>query len=265
MIIVGELINSTRKSIAGFIRERNDKAISRIANDQILAGADYVDVNAGVFIGEERECLQWLVSTVQSAVDAPCCIDSPDPDAINAAFSIHRGSPMINSISLERTRYDKLLPILAGTDAKVIALCMSDAGMPQTAKQRLHIADKLINGLVANKVPVHNIFVDPLVQPIGTNTSFGREFLDAVEQIKQEFNGVHTICGLSNISYGLPQREFLNQTFMVMAITKGLDGVIVNPLNKKMMGAIIAAETLGGRDDYCTRFLSAFRSKQLEF
>jgi 5-methyltetrahydrofolate--homocysteine methyltransferase len=265
MIIVGELINSTRKSIAEFIRKRDTTGVSKVGIEQVRAGADYVDVNAGIFVGGEGECLKWLVKTVQSAVHVPCCIDSPNPEAIEAAISVHRGTPMINSISLEKTRYDRLLPILAGTDMKVIALCMSDEGMPQTAVQRLQVADKLINGLVANRVPLDNIFVDPLVQPIAASTSFGCEFLDAIERINEEFKGVHTICGVSNISYGLPEREFLNEMFMVMSITKGLDGAIVNPLDRKMMAAIITAETLKGRDEFCARFLDAFRSGRLEF
>ena len=157
---------------------------------------------------------------------------------------------MINSISLESERYEALLPIVAGTDMKVVALCMSDEGMPETTSDRLAIADKLINGLVQHNVALENIFVDPLVQPVSTNQAFGTEFLEAVEQIMKQFQGVHTMCGLSNISYGLPKRAFLNQTFAAMAVAKGLDGLIVNPLDQKMMANLIAAETLAGRDEY---------------
>jgi 5-methyltetrahydrofolate--homocysteine methyltransferase len=123
---------------------------------------------------------------------------------------------MINSISLERERYENILPLVAGSDYKILALCMSDSGMPETAEERLNIADKLINGLVNKNVPIDNIYVDPLVQPVSTNNTFGVEFLKAVELITTRFEGVHTICGLSNISFGLPERKFLNQTFMVM-------------------------------------------------
>jgi len=204
------------------------------------------------------------VETVQTVAEGPCTIDSPSPKAIEAALAVHRGTPMINSISLERERYENILPIVAGTDMKVIALCMSDEGMPETVDDRLKIADKLINGLLQNDVKIDNIFVDPLVQPLSVNHDFGMEFINAVEQIMQKFEGIHTACGLSNISYGLPERRFLNQTFMVMAITKGLDGVIVNPLDKKIMANIIAAETLAGKDDYCMNFLQAFRAGKFE-
>jgi 5-methyltetrahydrofolate--homocysteine methyltransferase len=107
--------------------------------------------------------------------------------------------------------------------------------------------------------------VDPLVQPVSTNNQFGSEFLHAIELIMSRFEGVHTMCGLSNISYGLPKREFLNQNFMVMALSKGLDGAIVNPLDKKMMAGIIAAETLTGKDNFCIQYITAFRAKKLEF
>jgi 5-methyltetrahydrofolate corrinoid/iron sulfur protein methyltransferase len=140
------------------------------------------------------------------------------------------------------------MPLLAGTDLKIVALCMSDDGMPETVDDRLKIADALINGLIQNNVKLENIYVDPLVQPLSINTNFGVEFLNSIEKIMGTFKGVHTTCGLSNISYGLPRRKLLNRMFMVMAITKGLDGAIVNPLDKAMMAAIIAAETLAGKD-----------------
>jgi 5-methyltetrahydrofolate--homocysteine methyltransferase len=200
------------------------------------------------------------VKTVQSAVEGLCCIDSPDPKAIEAALAVHKGTAMINSISLEKDRYESLLPVVAGTDLKVVALCMSDAGMPETADDRMAIADKLVNSLLQKNVAIDNIYVDPLVQPVSTNIQFGVEFMNAIEKImttfkgvhtlcglsnisfglpnrqfinQTTFKGVHTLCGLSNISFGLPNRQFINQTFMSMAIAKGLDSAIINPLDKK--------------------------------
>jgi len=266
MLIVGELINASRKAIGEAIRVQDAEAVRKVAIDQREAGADFIDVNAGIFVGKEADYLQWLVKTVQEATnDAPCCIDSPDPKAIHAALSVHKGIAMINSISLEKSRYDTLVPVVAGTDLKVIALCMSDDGMPETTEQRLKIADRLINGLVQNNVPIDNIYVDPLVQPVATNKDFGIEFLNAVEAISKEFKGVHTMCGLSNISYGLPNRKFINQAFAIMAVAKGLDGLIINPLDKRMMASLVTAETLVGRDNYCSNYLNAYRSQMFEF
>jgi 5-methyltetrahydrofolate--homocysteine methyltransferase len=264
MLIVGELINASRKRIAEAIQNQDAAAIQKIASDQVENGADYVDVNAGVFVGTEPEYLKWLVTTVQNTVDVPCSIDSPDPKAIETALAVHKGTAMINSISLEKERYDALVPIVAGTDLKVVALCMSDKGMPETTDDRLLIADKLVNGLLKNNVAIENIYVDPLVQPIATNGAYGLEFLNAVEKIMTSFEGIHTLCGLSNVSFGLPERKLLNQVFMAMAIAKGLDGAIVNPLDKKMMANIISAEALMGKDNYCMNYLNAYRAKKFE-
>jgi cobalamin-dependent methionine synthase I len=265
MIIIGELINASRKAIGAAIEAQDAETIKKVARDQFEAGANFIDVNAGIFVGEEPAYLEWLVRMVQEEVDAPCAIDSPDPKAVDAGLAVHKGTPMINSISLEKERYDKLLPILAGTDLKVIALCMSDEGMPKTVDDRLKIADKLVNGLIQKNIPVENIFVDPLVQPISVDNTFGLEFLNSVEEIMKRFPGIHTACGLSNISYGLPARKFMNQIFMVMAVAKGLDGAIMNPLDQKMMANIIAAEALAGKDEFCANYLNAFRAKKFEF
>ena len=265
MLIIGELINASRKAIAAQIENQDAAAIQKVAQDEFEAGADYIDVNAGIFVGKEPEYLKWLVETVQTAVDAPCCIYSPDPAAIEAALSVLKGTPMINSISLEKDRYDKLMPIIAGTDFKVVALCMSDDGMPETLEDRMTIADKLVDGLIQNNVKLENIYVDPLVQPLSVNKSFGVEFVNSIEKIMTTFPGIHTTCGLSNISYGLPNRKYLNQMFMVMAIAKGLDGAIIDPLDKRMMANIIAAEALAGKDNYCMNYLKGHRAGRFEF
>jgi len=148
MIIVGELINASRKTVAAAIEAQDAAAIKKLARDQAEAGADYIDVNAGTFVYKEAEYLPWLVKTVQSEVQTPCCLDSPDPRAIEAALNVHTGTAMVNSISLESARYESILSLIAGTPLRIVALCMSDEGMPDTADKRVAIADKLINGLV---------------------------------------------------------------------------------------------------------------------
>ena len=260
MIIIGELINASRKAIRTAIEEKDTETIQKVALDQAKAGANYIDVNAGIFADKEPEYLRWLVETVKEWTEFPWAIDSPDPVAIEAALAVHKGTAMINSISLEKERFDKLLPIIAGTDLKVIALCMSDAGMPRTVEDRMKIANEMLNGLIQRDVKVDNIFVDPLVQPISVDSTFGVEFINTIEQIIAAYPGIHTACGLSNISYGLPVRKFLNKTFMTMAIAKGLDGAIMNPLDKGMMANIIAAEALAGKDSFCMNYLAAFRA-----
>jgi cobalamin-dependent methionine synthase I len=141
MLVVGELINASRKAIGQAIKAQDAAAIQKVAVDQKEAGADFIDVNAGIFVGKEADYLEWLVKNVQECTDnAPCCIDSPDPKAIEQALAIHKGVAMINSISMEKDRYDAIMPIVAGTDLKVVALCMDDTAMPETTDERLAIA-----------------------------------------------------------------------------------------------------------------------------
>jgi cobalamin-dependent methionine synthase I len=268
MLLVGELINASRRAVGEAINSGNSSYIARLAKVQHEAGADYIDVNAALSVKEEPERLVWLVELVQARIRAPCCIDSPNPEAIEGALTAHdnsNGPAMINSISLERDRYEFFLPVIRGADVKVVALCMSDAGIPQTAEQRLAIAGELINGLVRVGITIDNIYVDPLVQPAATGSHNGLEFLDSVERIMAEFPGVHTICGLSNISYGLPRRKFMNQTLMTMAIARGLDAALIDPLDKRMMANIVCSESLAGRDEFCQKYLQAFRTGGFDF
>ncbi len=264
MFIVGELINSSRKKIGKAIKAGDADYIKRVAEDQHGNGAHYIDINAGVFVGEEEKYMAWLLEQVQSTVDTPCCIDSPDPKIVESAMAKHKGVPMINSISLEKERYDNLLPVVTGNNCKVIALCMSDEGMPESADDRMAIAEKLVNDLVQKGVNVDNIYVDPLVQPVSTNDKYGVEFFNAIERIMTGIPGVHTICGASNVSFGLPKRPLLNRSFMTMAILRGLDGAITNPLDKKMIATIVTAEALAGKDSFCMNFLDAYRAEKLE-
>lgn len=272
MIIVGELINATRKSVREAIQSRDGETIRALAKNQAQAGADYIDVNAGVFMETEIDCIKWLIDTVSEAVDVPCCVDSSSADTIEAALShINEkqnnpgtqetgNMPMVNSISLETARFDQVMSVIKGTELNVIALCIDDRGVPKTADDRLVIADKLINELVKNSIQIENIYVDPLVQALAADPGSGKEFLDAVERVMTGYPGIHTMCGLSNISYGMPARKYMNQTLMSMAVTRGLDGAIMDPLDKRMMANILTAEALIGKDNYAMNYLKAFRS-----
>lgn len=260
MLIVGELINASRKIVGEAIQNQDEKIIRDLARAQRDSGAHFIDVNAGLSSDNEVEYLPWLVNIVQDETGAPCCIDSPNPAAIEAALKVHQGTAMINSISLEKDRFDKLIGLIAGTDLKIIALCMSDAGMPESADQRFEIADDLINEITKHNIAIENIYVDPLVQPVSTNTLYGVEFLTAVDQIMINFKGCHTICGLANVSYGLPARSLLNRTFLAMAVAKGLDAVIIDPLNQKIRSVLYAAQALAGKDDFCMNHINAYRT-----
>lgn len=264
MLIVGERINASRKQIKPAIENKDADFIVKEAKDQMDAGADVIDVNAGVFVNKEVEYLPWLVETIQARLDVPLCLDSPDPRAIEAALAVHKGQPMINSISLETKRYEEVVPLIEKYKAKVVALCMTDKGMPKTADERFGVATELIEKLTKVGVPLDDIYVDPLVMAVSTDSSFGIEFLRAVRRIMTSHQGVHTICGLSNISFGLPLRSQINHVFAVMAMAMEMDALIIDPLDRRMMAGILTAETLLGADQYCTGYLKAYRNGRFE-
>ncbi len=265
MLIVGELINASRKSVKEMLKTQDEEGIRNLAKEQVDNGADYVDVNAGIFASKEADYLEWLVKTVQDTVDAPCCLDSANGNAIERALAVHKGVPMINSISMDSEQQASLLPVIRGTECKVIGLCMGDRGTPpETAEDRISVADDLVDVLQKNDIPVENIYLDPLVQCLSTNDTYGVEFLKSVNQLMSRFKGIHTCCGASNISYGLPYRKIVNRVFMVMAIQSGLDGAIMDPRDNKMMSNILAAEALLGQDQFCENYLNAYRDGILE-
>jgi 5-methyltetrahydrofolate--homocysteine methyltransferase len=258
MIIVGEKINTSRKSVAQAVENRDAGFIQSLARAQAEAGADYIDVNAGTFLDKEAECLSWLVETVQAVVDRPLCIDSPNPQALEHALRVHRGEAMINSISLEKERYDALLPVVAGRPCKVVALCMARTSMPTSADARIEVAAELIEGLTGAGVDRTRIFVDPLVQPVSVDVRMGPAILDAIAGIMDRFPGVQTICGLSNISFGLPLRRQINRHFLVLAMARGLSAAILDPTDSTLMASLITTQMLIGQDEYCSAFIEAY-------
>lgn len=264
MLIVGERINTSRKAIEPAVRARDVEFIQNEARNQVASGATYVDVNAGTLVSEEPEALAWLVQTVQAVVDVPLCIDSPNPIAIEAALKVHKGRAMVNSITAERERYSAIVPLVKEYGCKIVALCMDDSGMPETGEQRFEIARKLVEDLARDGVEEERIYIDPLVRPVSTGADFGVIVLDTIRRVTTELDGVHTICGLSNISFGLPTRKLLNRTFLVMAMTAGLDAAILDPTDREIMALVIASEALLGKDDFCMNYITAQREGKLD-
>lgn len=261
MLIIGELINTSRKLINEAVENKDADYIKKIALDEVAAGANYVDVNCGTMIFDEVETMEWLVKTVQEVVQVPLCIDSPNPKAIEAGLKLVRyGQPLINSITGEKERFAEILPLVLKYKTKVVALCMDDTGMPETAEDRMAVARNLYQNLTAAGISEDDIYFDPLVKPVSTGDKAGREVLDTVKLISQEYPNVHKVCGLSNVSFGLPNRKILNQLFMVQTMALGMDSYILNPLDKSMMGAVQGSQTLLGKDSYCTGYLNAHRN-----
>jgi 5-methyltetrahydrofolate--homocysteine methyltransferase len=265
VIIIGEKINSTLKKVRPAIEKYDKKAIQDLALRQVKAGASYIDLNAGMFLSDEPERLEWLVNTVQEVTDTPLAIDSPNPVALERGLAANKnGKPIINSITDESERFETVLPLVKKYNAAVIALCMDDSGMPETIEDRVKIARSMITKLSEAGVAHEDIFIDPLIRPIGTGSHYGKVAIGTMRQVKEEYPDVHITCGLSNISFGIPARKLMNQTFLVAATANGMDGAILNPLDKKLMTFLYAAEALMGHDDFCMNYLTAYREGKLD-
>jgi len=265
MIIIGEKLNSTLKAIRPAMENYDTAAIQDLAVRQFNTGASYIDVNAGMFHNEEPERLVWLINTVQEVLNAPFSIDSPNPKAIEAALKANRNpKPIINSITDESERFNSILPLALQYKTSIIALCMDDKGMPETIDERVIIAQRLVEKLTKEGLPPEDIFIDPMIRPIGTGSNNGVVAIETMRRIKTEFPNVHIACGLSNISFGIPARKLMNQAFLVAAMTAGMDGAILDPLDKKLMSFIYATEALLGADEYCMNYLTKFREGEIE-
>ena len=266
MLVVGEKINTSRKEVKAAVENKDAGFIRNLARRQVEAGAAYIDVNCGTFIHDEPELLSWMVTEVQQELSgAPLCIDSPNPLAVEAALKAHRGRAMLNSISGEKERYNALLPLVERYGCKLVVLCMDDeSGIPPDAETRYNIASRIIDELVVRGTMVEDIYVDPLIQPISVDTKNGLSAAETIRMVRDRYPGVHAICGLSNISFGLPERKLLNQAYMVICAAYGLDAVIMDPEDKKMMALVHAAEALLNRDPYCGGYLKAYRKGSLK-
>lgn len=262
--VIGERINTSRKKVQEAVAQRDAQYIIDDVKQQEACGATFIDVNAGARIGHETEDMKWLLSVIQPEVTLPLTLDSPDPAVLEMAFGLVEKTPMINSISLEKERYEAMIPFLKGKDCKVIALCMDDAGMPESSDDIFQRANTLVKELNGIGIPTANIYVDPLVQPISTDSTKGMMVLDAVRAIKAEYPEVHITGGLSNISYGLPQRKIINRTFVVLMMDAGMDSAIIDPLDRQIMSTIQTADMLLGNDNFCMNYLKGVRAGTIE-
>ena len=263
MLIIGEKINSSIPSVSAAIIAKDKAFIQKLAVDQAEAGANIIDVNAGAFLQEEAELLPWLVDIVQEVVDLPLCIDSPNPVALEKALAVSSKKAIVNSISLELERYESVLPLIQKSGSSIIALCMSDKGIPSAAEQRFEVAKILVKKLTGDGISPEDIYIDVMAQPIGTDSCSGRVTLDTVRAVMQGIPGVHTTCGLSNVSFGLPKRRLLNQSFAVSLAICGMDTFFIDPLDEKLMSLLLAANAILGSDDYCCNYIKASRCGKL--
>lgn len=260
MIIVGELINSTRKKIKEAMEKNDSEYIRNLAIKQDEAGADFIDVNAGAFVYDEIEKLAWAINEIQDVTKKPLAIDSPRREAMAMGLKLHKnGKPMINSITKESERWEQVFPLSVETPALVLGLCIDDNGIPDEADDRVKIADHIINDLVKGGKNIQDIAIDPLTTPLSVNTNYGMTVINTIKGVKKNFPDVKLITGLSNISYGLPSRKQVNRAFMVSCMVNGLDGALIDPLDSVMMSIIFATEAILNKDPYCGNFLKAYR------
>lgn len=258
--VIGERINTSRKKVREAVEARDTQYIIDDIKKQQDAGAAFIDVNAGARIGHEFEDMQWLLDTIQPEVSVPLALDSPDPAVLEMAFSQLNHAPLINSISLEKERFEAMMPFLENKDCKILALCMDDSGMPSNSQDIIERADLLVKSLTGIGFSRSDIYLDPLIQPISTDNNKGRMVLDAVRGIKKRFPEVHITGGLSNISYGLPQRKIINRTFVTLMMEAGMDSAIADPLDEKIMAVIGTADMLLGHDNFCMNYLKGVRA-----
>jgi 5-methyltetrahydrofolate--homocysteine methyltransferase len=264
MLVVGERINSTRKTIHQALETGDETALLGEATSQWAAGADYLDVNTATVLDGEPKLMAWLVERIQGVIpDALIAIDSPNAKALEAGLGAHRGRALLNSITAERERLETVLPLVREFRPRVIALAMDDDGLQRDAEKRFAVGAHLIELLAAEGVAANDVFVDPLIFPVSAEEDAGLVALDVMDRLKRAYPGVHTICGLSNVSHGLPVRKLVNQVFMIMAMTRGLDAVIVDPLDPRMMVNILTARLLLGQDPGCKRYVAAYRQGRL--
>lgn len=263
VLIIGERINATRKRIRSAILRRDADFIGQEARKQSAAGAGYIDANAGIEPEREPEDLKWLVQTIQSEADCPVSLDSTNVEALRAALPAHKGTPMVNSITGESGRHEAVLPLVKEHNALVVALTIGPKGMPTNVEERLEAARGIVDLLRPHDIALDRVYFDPIIYAAATDGNAGRVALETVRGLRGEFPEAHVTCGLSNISFGLPRRNVLNRTFLPMLLAAGLDSAIIDPTEPHITAAVLAAEAILGRDEFCMNYITAERAGNL--
>jgi 5-methyltetrahydrofolate--homocysteine methyltransferase len=259
-VLIGERINPAgKKKLAEALKAGDLEIVRKEALAQVQAGAVILDINVGTFGVDEVALLPRAVQAVMDTVDVPLCIDSNNPAALGAAIQIYKGKPLINSVTGEEHSLTKVLPLVKEYKAAVIGLVQDDEGIPKDAKQRVRIAHKIVERAEAIGITRENIVIDCVAFAVGADTSSGLAVMEAIRTIKAEL-GVNMILGASNISFGLPDRELLNDAFVAMAIAAGITCLITDAA--KVRPTVMAADLILGRDKHARRYIGAYRQRQ---
>jgi 5-methyltetrahydrofolate--homocysteine methyltransferase len=260
VIIIGESINPTRrKKLVSTLQDNNFEYVLELADSQIKAGADVLDVNVGFPGVDDVKLLPETVKVLQENFDVPLCLDSPNPKAIEAALKVAVGKCLINSVNGEEKSLNTLLPIAKEYGAAIIGLCMDDNGITHDPEKRLSIAKKIIERAVSAGIKAEDVIIDPLAMAVSADPNACLITLETIKLVHQKL-GHNITQGASNISFGLPDRESLNAAYMALSVFNGLTCPIANP--EKITAAIRAADLVLGRDDFAVRFVEYFQRRQ---
>ncbi|MBT6093938.1 MAG: dihydropteroate synthase [Rhodospirillaceae bacterium] len=261
-VVVGERINPTgRKKLAAEIAAGDYSTVESDAASQVAAGAHVLDVNAGVPTADEAQMMTEIVKRVQGLVDVPLCIDSAMVSALEAGLAAYDGKALINSVTGENDSLESVLPLAKKYGAAVVAICNDEGGISEDPDVRFDVARKIKHRAMDHGLQAADVVVDPLVMPVGAVGDSGRAVLSLIGRVRAELE-LNTICGASNVSFGLPDRQGLNAAFLAMLIGAGLTSAIVNPLHGQVMTAITGAEVLAGLDNRCKRWMKRCRAQQ---
>ncbi|HKZ44841.1 MAG TPA: dihydropteroate synthase [Anaerolineales bacterium] len=261
-VVIGERINPTRrKKLAETMYAEDYSLVVEEARSQIEAGAKVLDINAGIPGADETKLLKGATQAVLETVQTPLCFDSANPDALAAALSVYPGKALINSTTAEEKMMERVLPIAKQYGAAVIGVITDENGIPTSAMDRLHVAEKLIKRGGDFGIPPEDIIIDPLALTVSADHRQARITLDAIELIGKEL-GVNMNLGASNISFGLPDRKIINVAFLALAISRGLTIAITDPTIAEIQTSLLACDLLMGRDEYSGRWIKAYRKRE---
>ena len=259
--IIGERINpSGRPALRKALSGGDLTPIAREARQQVAAGADVVDVNAGGKGIDEVAVLPRAVEAVARAVDVPLCIDTRLPAALEAALAVCPGRPLVNSISAEKKALDEILPIVAGRGLPVIALCMGQAGIPTTVDGRLRCGEQALEAAVRAGLRAEDVVLDPLVMTVGADDRAARIALETVRRLRELFPANNITGGASNVSFGMPARPALNASFLAVASYLGMNLPITDPTDPNLRFALLSATILLGRDKRARAYMRWYRA-----
>ena len=258
-VIIGERINPTgRKLLAEEMKTGNLERVREDALSQVAAGAQMLDVYAGVPLADEPKILADSIKLIQEISDVPLCIDSSIVEALKRGLEAYEGKALLNSVTGEEERLETVLPLVKKFGCAVIGISNDDSGISEDINVRFDVAKKIVERAMDHGIPKEDVIIDPLVMPVGAINDAGRQVLELIKKLQNEL-GVNTTCGASNLSFGLPNRHGLNTAFIAMAIASGMPCAITNPLEKEIMQSVKGANVVMGHDPECSDWIMNYR------